>query len=645
MCAFVRYLLLSSFIYRYLPFIIILFNRDGTKLTVLVAGTALDALGLLDHHGSELVAGGDVVGAGDGFGGAVLGALAAADALLGVDDVLHEFLADAGAALLVDDVLDVFVPEVVEGAEDGVGRGLAEAAEGAVFDDGGEVAEGVEVVHGAGAVGDFLEEFAEAFVTDAAGAALTAAFFAGELEIELGDGRHARGFVHDDHTAGAHHGACSDEAVVVDLGVEVLGSEAAAGGTAGLHGFELAAVLDAAADLVDDLTQGDAHGDLDQTHVVDLAGQSEHLGSGRLLGTDGAEPVGAFGDDDGDVGEGLDVVDVGGLVHIAAHSGERGLQGGLAALAFHRVDKGGLFAADESTGTVAELDIEVEAAAEDVLAEEAVFAGLLDGDLEAVDGEGIFGTDVDETLGGADGVAADGHSFDDAVGVTLEDGAVHEGAGVTLVGVADDVFLVGLVFGAEAPFDAGGEACAATAAEAGLGDLVDNLLGSHLGQALGEGFVAAAGDAFLDVLGIDKAAVAEGDTDLFAIEVHVLRVADVLFVFGVGVEQLGDLTAFNDVLVDDALDVLRLHLGVEGVVGHNLDDGALLAEAEAAGLDDLNVVRETLLGEDLVEIVDDLEAVAGFASGTAADQNMHFVFCHNLYWVERVLKVLKVLKV
>jgi hypothetical protein len=29
-----------------------------------------------------------------------------------------------------------------------------------------------------------------------------------------------------------------------------------------------------------------------------------------------------------------------------------------------------------------------------------------------------------------------------------------------------------------------------------------------------------------------------------------------------------------------------------------------------------------------VEIVDDLEAVAGFASGTAADQNMHFVFCH-----------------
>jgi hypothetical protein len=32
-----------------------------------------------------------------------------------------------------------------------------------------------------------------------------------------------------------------------------------------------------------------------------------------------------------------------------------------------------------------------------------------------------------------------------------------------------------------------------------------------------------------------------------------------------------------------------------------------------------------------MEIVDDLEAVAGFASGTAADQAMHFVFCHNLF--------------
>ena len=133
-----------------------LFYRDGTKLTILVAGTALDALRLVDDHRGQLVAGSDVVGTGDGLGGAVLGALAATDALLGVDDILHEFLADAGAALLVHDVLHVLIPEVVEGRENGVGRGLAEAAEGAVLDDGGQVAQGIEVVHRAVAVGDLL---------------------------------------------------------------------------------------------------------------------------------------------------------------------------------------------------------------------------------------------------------------------------------------------------------------------------------------------------------------------------------------------------------------------------------------------------------------------------------------------------------
>ena len=110
-----------------------------------------------------------------------------------------------------------------------------------------------------------------------------------------------------------------------------------------------------------------------------------------------------------------------------------------------------------------------------------------------------------------------------------------------------------------------------------------------------------------------------------------LRVADVLLVLGVGVEQLGDLTTLDDVLVDNAFHILGFHLCVEGVVGHDLHDGALLAETEATGLDDLDLFGETLLGQDFLEVLNDLEAVGGFASGTAADQNMHFVFCHNLF--------------
>ena len=55
--------------------------------------------------------------------------------------------------------------------------------------------------------------------------------------------------------------------------------KAAAGGTSRLNGLELLAALDAASDIVDDLAEGRTHGHLDEAHVVDLAGQGEHLGS------------------------------------------------------------------------------------------------------------------------------------------------------------------------------------------------------------------------------------------------------------------------------------------------------------------------------------------------------------------------------
>ena len=147
----------------------ILFNRNCTKFTVVDTGTALDTLGAVDNHRSQFMAGSDIIGAGDGLYGAALGALAAANALLAVDNIAHEFLADTCTARLVDDVFDVFIPEVVEGGENGVGRGLTKAAEGGVLDDSSEVAELLEVFHGAATAGNLLKDFAQALVTDTAG--------------------------------------------------------------------------------------------------------------------------------------------------------------------------------------------------------------------------------------------------------------------------------------------------------------------------------------------------------------------------------------------------------------------------------------------------------------------------------------------
>ena len=58
----------------------------------------------------------------------------------------------------------------------------------------------------------------------------------------------------------------------------------------------------------------------------------------------------------------------------------------------------GFFAADESAGAQTDVDIKVEAGAENVLAQQAVFASLIDGDLQALHGDGVLGADVDIAL-------------------------------------------------------------------------------------------------------------------------------------------------------------------------------------------------------------------------------------------------------
>ena len=58
--------------------------------------------------------------------------------------------------------------------------------------------------------------------------------------------------------------------------------------------------------------------------------------------------------------------------------------------------------------------------AQDVVAEQAVLAGLVDGVLQALDGQRVLGAHVDVALVGADGVGADDHALDHAVRVALE---------------------------------------------------------------------------------------------------------------------------------------------------------------------------------------------------------------------------------
>ena len=58
-----------------------------------------------------------------------------------------------------------------------------------------------------------------------------------------------------------------------------------------------------------------------------------------------------------------------------------------------------------------EADVEIETGAEDVLAQQTILMSLLDGDVQTFHSDGILGTDIDVTLGCADGIAGDGHGL------------------------------------------------------------------------------------------------------------------------------------------------------------------------------------------------------------------------------------------
>ena len=150
---------------------------------------------------------------------------------------------------------------------------------------------------------------------------------------------------------------------------------------------------------------------------------------------------------------------------------------------------------------------------------------LADRPLDALDGQRVFGPDVEEAGLGADGVAADQHPLQDGVRVALQDAAVHVGARVALVAVADDEVLVGLRLAGQLPLQPDREACAAPAAQAGRLQLVDHLLGRHAGQDAGQALVAAAVQVLVDFLGVDHAAVAHDDAVLASLALGRLRLA------------------------------------------------------------------------------------------------------------------------
>ncbi len=274
-----------------------------------------------------------------------------------------------------------------------------------------------------------------------------------------------------------------------------------------MHGFERVAIRYAAADVFDDLAQPDAHGHFHQTGVGNFAGEGEDLGTLAVLRTHAREPLAALAENGRDVGEGFHVVDQRRLAPQAAHGRVRWTRFRHAATAFNRGDQGRLFATDEGAGSEPDFNVEAEGRVADVVAEQAAPPCIAQCGLQARDRQRILGTHVDVALAGANGIGRDGHALNNPLRVALEHAAVHEGAGVALVAIADDVLQLAGRLGHRAPLEAGRVTAAATSTQSAFGDLTNHAGWRHVAECGQQRLIAVARNVVVNLFRVNVAGV------------------------------------------------------------------------------------------------------------------------------------------
>ena len=213
----------------------------------------------------------------------------------------------------------------------------------------------------------------------------------------------------------------------------------------------------------------------------------------------------------GHAGQRLDVVHGGRLAERPDHRGERRLEAREAALPLEGFQQRGLLAADVRTGAAVHPDVEIEPAAQDVVAEEPPLSRLLDRLLEDPRPADELPADVDVCGVGPDGIRGDRDPLYDLVWIVLDNLTVLERPGFGLVGVADEVPGAGVVLRHEAPLAPGGEARAAAASQLRVKDLLRDRVRRHR-EGLLQTLVPARGEVRRDCPRLGQAAGAQQDS-------------------------------------------------------------------------------------------------------------------------------------
>ncbi len=134
----------------------------------------------------------------------------------------------------------------------------------------------------------------------------------------------------------------------------------------------------------------------------------------------------------------------------------------------------------------------------------------------------ILGANVDEAVLCANGIGANDHPFEHGMRITFQYTAVHECAGVPLIGVADDEFWRSRSLATGFPFVSGRESPTSSASQARSLDFSNDLLRFHRSQDFDESRVTSDGNVILDLARIKQLALTKEYTILLAVERYVI---------------------------------------------------------------------------------------------------------------------------
>ncbi len=177
----------------------------------------------------------------------------------------------------------------------------------------------------------------------------------------------------------------------------------------------------------------------------------------------------------------------------------------------------------------------------------------------------------------------------------LQERPVHEGSGVALVGVTDQVLRIARRPATQIPFDAGRESRAAAPTQAGTSDLGDHLIRLHGRKRLSNGRICAPCYRVLDPHGIDAPAVGKHVTALAAEESSISGNRHRPAVTALTESLDGEALAQRH--LDDIVYILGLDSAVQKLLWLDHNRRSQAARAMASGVNDTHLIPEPRCGD------------------------------------------------